>query len=52
MQTIKEIAEQEIASEDRRAAIDALKVKIRSQSNLAVWLKSLLPFTITWKSKK
>ena len=50
-ETIRETAARELQEEQRRAAIEAEKARLRNRKTVWQRLAAALPFTITWKSK-
>jgi hypothetical protein len=50
-QTILAIARAELEAEQQRAAIEAVKVRLRDRKSLGQRIRSWLPFTITWKTR-
>jgi hypothetical protein len=51
-QALLAIARAEVDAEQQRAAIDAIKARLRNRKTLGQRIAAWLPFTITWKTQR
>jgi hypothetical protein len=51
-QALLAIAKAEVEAEQQRAAIDAIKARLRNRKTLGQRIRAWLPFTIIWKTEQ